>query len=194
MTKENKIAVDIVLIPSRDIVDLAILLNSESKSYPKLNAKSPIPHISLSMGCIKENLLPELYNRLSEISKKFKPLELLITHIEGRFPGLIIEESSELLKIHNEVTDQSEDLFSYDGELSALANARLVDNLEKTMKWINNFPNHIRENFEPHITFSDSSPAEMPNFPIRFTTGTLSVYHIGTLCTCEVLLKQYELE
>ena len=54
----NKIAVDVVLLPSDEMTDRAIRANTELVekfgSEIVLNKKNCLPHISLAMGCINE--------------------------------------------------------------------------------------------------------------------------------------------
>ena len=79
----DKIAVDIVLIPPKEILHLAIEFN---RSFPDtvkedyvLDAKTCIPHITLLMGLISRDQLAEVSNKLNNIAKKLSPLNLRAT-------------------------------------------------------------------------------------------------------------------
>ena len=57
----SKIAIDIVLIPPRTIMDKAIEINNQFVDDPiKLNRKNCLPHISLCMGVIKKKICQKL--------------------------------------------------------------------------------------------------------------------------------------
>lgn len=43
-----------------------------------LNKQNCLPHISLAMGCIKEDDIPEIDTILKDITEKFSPLMLTI--------------------------------------------------------------------------------------------------------------------
>lgn len=57
----TKIAIDIVLLPPEEIMNKAIEINQQlADDGIKLNKKDCLPHISLCMGVISEEDLPEI--------------------------------------------------------------------------------------------------------------------------------------
>ena len=87
----QKLAVDVVLLPSEEIVDKAIELNKELiKKFDKkiiLNKENCLPHISLAMGCINENDLPAIEKILEEIAKQFPLLNLTLVNAYSEQSG-----------------------------------------------------------------------------------------------------------
>jgi len=60
----RKIAIDVALLPSKEMMDKAIEINKELlKKYEDkiiLDKEKCLPHISLCMGCIDEDRIPEV--------------------------------------------------------------------------------------------------------------------------------------
>ena len=90
MRKTNKIAVDVVLIPPNNVIQLAIDIN---KTFPEtgtenyvLDAETCIPHITLLMGLITREQIPEVGHRLGALVEKFSALNLKITHVKSSAP------------------------------------------------------------------------------------------------------------
>ena len=88
-----KIAVDIVLLPSEEMTEMAISTNKELlKQNPAkivLDKKNCIPHISLAMGCIDERKINEIDNILKTIAKEkaVRQLKALGIDIQDRGNG-----------------------------------------------------------------------------------------------------------
>ena len=71
----TRIAIDVVLLPSGTMMNRAIEINKEllKKNENKivLHKEKCLPHISLCMGCINEDKIPEIKNILDKISTEF---------------------------------------------------------------------------------------------------------------------------
>src|SRR3989338_11089057 len=126
MRKTNKIAVDVVLIPPNNVIQLAIDIN---KTFPEtgtenyvLDAETCIPHITLLMGLITREQIPEVGHRLGALVEKFSALNLKITHVkssarpDGKVISVLeIEKTAELQKFHETILDEMSSIFTYDG-------------------------------------------------------------------------------
>ncbi len=69
-----KIAIDVVLLPSEEMMNKAIEINKEllknNEDKIILDKEKCLPHISLCMGCIEEDKIPEIKNILDEGNEK----------------------------------------------------------------------------------------------------------------------------
>ena len=71
----SRIAIDIVLLPSKKMMNTIIEINKEllrtNRNKIILGTKTNLPHISLCMGGIDENEVPKIISVINEISKSF---------------------------------------------------------------------------------------------------------------------------
>ena len=194
----DKVAIDVVLIPPDDIIQFAIDIN---KTFPETSAenyvsgtKTCIPHITLLMGLIAREQVPEVGHKLSVLAKKFSALKLTITHAksftrpDGKvISGLEIEKTPELQKLHEIICDEMSSIFTYDGvEKEMFYTPPPVNHVP--MFWVGGFAKtSVRENYEPHITLGIGEPKQEIG-PIQFTASKIALCHLGAYCTCRDVL------
>lgn len=200
----SKIAIDIVLLPSDDMMDLSIEINKELlKKYDNkiiLDKKHCSPHISLCMWCIEQEDLSNIKNILSYLSKKYSFFELIAESLKWNIiptwkvvSWLKIKNDKTLNKLQNEIMKKSYDYLSYKPEKNMLFNPSEIENV--TFGWIiwyekiYNDPNLYR----PHITvgFWESNNY---NFPINFEWYKLAIFQLWNYCTCRKKLFEVELK
>ena len=156
-----KIAVDVVLLPSDEMMDKAIEINRKLSAFSGnkmvLNKKDCLPHISLAMGVIDEKNLFFVEKDLQEIAKQFSPVSLEAavsvhtTPTGEKNSWFEIKNIKELQALHEEVMKKFSGYFTYDAAAEALYSSSDAD--ESTLSWINNYPqNSSFEKFSPHIT------------------------------------------
>jgi hypothetical protein len=194
----DKIAIDVVLIPPDDILQLAIDIN---KTFPNtatenyvLDLKTCIPHITLLMGLITRDQLLEVCHKLDSIAKKFSPLNLKITgtHTSTRpdekvLSTLVIENTVELQKMHEATLDKMSSIFIYEGVQKEMFYSPPPVN-EIPLFWVKGFAEtSVGENYKPHITLGIGEP-KRPISPVQFTASKLALCHLGNYCTCRDLL------
>jgi 2'-5' RNA ligase len=197
----KKIAVDVVLLPDEKMTAGAIGLNktlSETTSGKiALNRDNCLPHISLAMGCIEENYLPEIREILREIAGKFPVKKLKATEINiqtnslGEQVSLLGVEKTEQLKLlHETVMEKLEIFFTYDVTADMLLSEKVAPT---TLLWIGNYRrNSSFESFYPHITigYGKASDIELPR---EFEICRLALCHLGNHCTCKKVLFSSEM-
>jgi 2'-5' RNA ligase len=194
----NKIAIDVVLIPPDDVLQLAIDIN---KTFPNtatesyvLDLKTCIPHITLLMGLVTREQLSEVCHKLDSIAKKFSPLNLKIigTHTSTRPDGkvlstLVIENTVELQKLHETTLDKMNSIFTYEGVQKEMFYSPPPVK-EIPLFWVKGFAEtSVRENYKPHITLGVGEPKWAVS-PVQFTASRLALCHLGNYCTCRDLL------
>ena len=205
----DKIAVDVVLLPPDEIMEKAIevnqaLLNAFNNKI-LLNKQNCLPHISLAMGCIKKDDIPEIDTVLKDIAEKFSPITLNIPDIHAetiptgkKVSGFEIEKTTDLQLLHETVMKKLSSYFTYNVSLDmiyALPNQQVE---EVTTYWIKNYQKESSfERFSPHITIGfgevEGETCGM-EFPIKFNVSKLALSHLGDYCTCREIVLLHELK
>ena len=193
----SKIAVDVVLLPSDEMMDKAIQVNAELvkkfSSEIVLNKENCMPHISLAMGCINERDIASI-KMLLELIAELKPtLPLTVTGIRTSINArgekvsvFQIEKTKELQSFHEKVMKKVTLYFSYNINSDMIYGDE--DVAETTLLWIKNYPEKASlENFFPHITIGYGQ-IENHSLPISFTASQLALCHLGNHCTCRKIL------
>ncbi len=198
----TQIAVDAVLIPSQEMMEKAIEANRELlKQYPNkiiLNKDNCLPHISLAMGCINQNHIPDIEIILHKITQNYRigPLRAVGIRIETNSAGekvsvLQIERTELLQSLHEQAMQELAAFFSHEVTADMILSDDAVS--KSTLSWIKNYPEKSSyENFFPHITLGYGE-AKIRNFPIKFTASKLALCHLGNNCTCSKVLAKAEL-
>jgi len=185
-----RIAVDVVLLPSGEMTDYAIEVNRELlKTFDNkiiLDRENCLPHISLAMGCIDEENIPDIEKILRDIAEQHSFRELRVIDIRAetipagkKVSGFKIEKTKELQSLHEEVMQRLTPYFTYD--------------VQATLFWIKSYPEKSSfENFSPHITigFGETDKVKVP---IKFAASKLALCHLGNHCTCRKVLVSTEL-
>ncbi|MEJ2649616.1 MAG: hypothetical protein P8016_14555 [Sedimentisphaerales bacterium] len=193
----ERIAVDIVLLPTQKVMDEAIRTNRELlKQEPGgivLDRKNCLPHVSLAMGCIDKNAISDTEKFLIEMAVKY-PLTLLSfgglfceTSSAGeKVTVALIEKTKILQSLHEEVMMGMRRFFTYDVKPYMLLSEEPVS--ESTLLWIQNYAEKSSfESFSPHITLGYG---ELGNyyFSRQIPISQLALCHLGNHCTCRRIL------
>jgi len=194
----TKIAIDVILLPSEKMMNKVIEINREliKKNEDKiiLHKEKCLPHISLCMGCIYEDKIPEVKNVLDQISTEFAPFSLQAIDLRTeviptaeKVSVLVIKNQHKLQKLHETIMQKLWNYLSYDVEISMLFNPSEVE--EVTLHWIKNYANHYNDPslFLPHITigFGETTQFQMP---INFTASQIALCQLGNYCTCRKVI------
>jgi len=192
----SKIAVDVVLLPSDEMMDKIILTNAELVekfgSEIALNEENCLPHISLAMGCIDEREIASIQNVLELVAKESPLGDLIVTGIRTSINArgekvsvFEIEKTKKFQALHEKVMKSVTPYFSYDVTSDMIYDQEVA---ETSLLWIKNYPEKASfANFLPHITIGYGQIENGP-FPIKFTASTLALCHLGNHCTCRKIL------
>ena len=196
-----KIAIDIVLIPPKNISDLAIELNKKTdQSKIKLgqNLGEAIPHISLAMGAIYINDLSKLELDIKSIIENHHALNLKLNGTrggeiedEGYIYGIEIEKTDELVSLHTEVMDILKKYYSSDFDEGSFADKG--QGIKRAFKWVSNYTEHSAYGkFRPHITIGFGEAQKIEG--LEFVASTLAICQLGSYCTCKKVLREFSLK
>ena len=192
----TKIAIDIVLLPPEEIMDLAVAKSeSLNDDNVKLNKEKCLPHISLCMGVLKEEDFSKAKEIIEEVAKNFSPLNLEITGIDVQegYSGFHIKKIDQLQKLHQEITNKIKSFLSYDATKDEIYPSQNL-NEKKAQSWINGYLKKSSfENVYPHITLS-TKEAKQKEINVPFTASRLAICHLGNYCTCRKILFETELK
>jgi len=202
--RRSKIAINIALIPSYSICEMAINLNkeiSETKAEDYLLSRvNCIPHITLLMGVVKQGNLIDLQNQLQNIAEATHSLQL---EIPGYYVGtlankkyassLVVKKTRALQQLHEEILKETSSLLHYDHVRAKMFYPDPpVNNFAQV--WVKNFlKNNAKENYQPHITLGIGKVRDVPPLPINFRASQLALCHLGNYCTCPKILWEMEL-
>jgi glycosyltransferase involved in cell wall biosynthesis/2'-5' RNA ligase len=206
---QSKIAVDVVLLPPDEIVDKAIEVNQALiKTFDNkivLNKQNCFPHLSLAMGSIKKDDIPEIDTVLKDIAENFYPITLTISDICAetiptgeKVSGFEIIKTKDLQLLHETVMNKLSPYFTYDVSSDMIYTLPNQQVEEVTTYWIENYPKESSfEKFSPHITIGIGEVEGETcglKFPIQFNASKLALCHFGNYCTCREILLLYELK
>jgi 2'-5' RNA ligase len=188
----SKIAIDVMLLPSEEIMDKAIEINNQLADDPiKLSKENCLPHISLCMGVVEEDNLSKIEETINEIGKNFSELLLTINKINDEHVCFEIKNTEDLQKLHEAIMTKLSPYLSYDATTDMCFSPPPV--AEKTLFWINNYKNKLNsENFHPHITLG-TLKLKSQKLNINFTASKLAICHLGNYCTCRKILHSVNL-
>jgi len=197
LNPQNKIAIDIVLLPDEPMTNRAVEVSErQSQKFNDkivLHKEKCLPHISLAMGAIEENDLPEVNRILQEIASQFSLFKLTADSYRGnKIPSgetvseFTVEKTSDLQTLHEMVMTKLKPFLSYDISVDMVFSPPTVE--EITLYWIKNYAEKSSfENFKPHITVGFGELGDV-SAPIAFTASTLALCHLGNYCTCRKVL------
>ena len=190
----KRYAVDIVLLPPDNIMDLAIKVNHDNPSTYPLNKKSRLPHITLLQAIIKASDLKLAEDLLSNVAQRFKPLELSASLGHASLPGFSstpskssyfnIEPSDSLQNLHEMIMHDFEDIATYDAKAEDFYDSEVR---QASLDWVKNFVRDAaHENYWPHVTLMTGTD-ELITIP-PFTARRLAICHMGDYNTCRKIL------
>lgn len=192
----SKIAFDIVILPPDDIQDVCVdLCNKyrDDSGRPALNKIDNLTHISLFMGMVEESDLPKLYNKLKKIITNTQKLKLELAELKqiNKTYFFEIKKTPELQELHENIVNNLKDYYPQE----TTAKMFFGDNIDKsTFFWTDNYVTGSSfKKFWPHITLKACTNPVFENLPLKFTTNTITVCHLGNHCTCRKILWQTKL-
>jgi len=202
----QKLAIDVVLIPSGDILDLCLEINKRSFLHNKgrfhMSTEDFVPHISLLLGCVTNDKIPIIIDGLKSILRDVRPIKItaegimLVQKNDGNRGMFSVKVSDDLRILHEKVAGEfkqylikcnSPEVF-YGGkkDISDISKSNLNSFIESA----------AYENFRPHInlgSFDSDKYSEDIQFPISSTSDEVALFHVGDGCTCREKLCSFKL-
>lgn len=179
-------------------MEACVRLNQEllqsGESRIVLNTSDCVPHISLAMGCLKEEDLPALELVLTEIASTVQPLtppisRLIVglTSTGESLSSLLIEPTRQLQSLHETVMRRIAPYMTYDATREMFVDPHATR--ASSAQWVNNYPKAASfERFSPHITIGIGRLEASVPLPMYCRASRLALCHLGHDCTCRRIL------
>jgi len=181
-------------------MDLAVSWNKElamqAHQTITLNKQDTLPHVSLLMGCLPSEWLPDAERILRELADQQRCFPLFVLGLRtlaGSHPvvSLDIELSEPLKALQRRLIHALEPLLTRDAQDNDLYEAQAVS--PAVLTWINSFvPDQCEDRFWPHITLGHGHPRGIQP-PFTFTASRIAICHLGDHCTCRHILAEASL-
>lgn len=196
----TRIAVDAVLLPCREVAARAIEANRELlKQCPGkivLDKDSCLPHVSLAMGCIDDDVAP-IEVILWKLAEKYGPgpitsagIHVGTNSLGEKVSVLALERTQTLQLLHETAMHDLEPYLSHDVTAEMLFSPPAAG--ESTLCWIRDYRQKSSfERFLPHITLGYGQLDDF-SFPPEFAAPRLALCHLGNHCTCRKILASVE--
>jgi len=190
------LALDVAILPPAEVRDRAIALNAALPAADfqglRLDEAHP-PHVTLTQQFVRTADLDRAFERLDRVLRGHPPLTLPVTGGGKTFSSAVwmaIAPTDALTSLHERLMEALKD-FEHVGGGSAPfvdGNPRMGD-----IAWVNGY--RLQSSFlawNPHITLGHASEPPVIE-PFTFEATTVAACHLGRFCTCQRVLREWEL-
>lgn len=194
------LAVDVALLPPADLLDATIALNRALHGEPDgpivLNASDCLPHVSLAMGCVRENEVPGLTTAIETIAAAHPRVELVPVgfHVRQSQSGYVVasaelERTAALQALHEAVMRAVEPYLTRDATPDMFIEPDSISS--STIRWVNEYATAASfTRFWPHLTLGAGTLPDGLPLPMRSRASRLAICHLGPHCTCRRILAE----
>ena len=196
----NFLAVDIVLLPPKDVTDKIISFTSNlPDASTHLNNSDCLPHISLAMGIIEEGNLKEASGILQRVAGQSKSQLIIVEETESYktpdgkdFSHMLVKPTDELIELHLEIMEAFRPLLSHSNvQTNMFVSPPTV--AEVSTHWVKHYYDKSSpKDYHPHITLGEGLAGKLSE-PFMFKSNDLALCHLGTYCTCRKLIAEVSL-
>ncbi|MFH0853542.1 MAG: 2'-5' RNA ligase family protein [bacterium] len=198
--KQEKLAIDIALIPPQNIIDLAkqynLSINSQNPDGIMLD-ETHLPHVTLVQLFIDTNKLTLLNQAIENTLKDFKPISLKINNIDSLMLSdgkeasyFLFENIAQIQAMHETLMEVSKP-FAVNGDGKSFVSDPGEQILSSSVDWATNFREKASgPNFEAHITLGIGYKPNLEK-EVEFIIDRLTVCHLGNFNTCRKILKEW---
>ncbi|MFZ6052334.1 hypothetical protein [Halocola ammonii] len=187
-------AIDLVLLPSENLKQELLEINDRLEKDGIDFRSGCLPHLTLAMAAVDQELLPELWEKMSALFTGIKLKQNGVVSLHHRQKALChlkFERSDELMKLHEQSVSTMRDFQKKAPEESMFYKGRAG---EGTVNYARSFlAEHTGINFDPHITLGyGESEYQMKQEVYSF--DKLALCHLGDHNTCREILFELDLE
>ncbi len=192
------IACDIVLLPPEEVMKRIVEINEEllkkNGNEIGLDIENCLPHITVAMGCVKEEDLEKIGKVLLDISRDYPPVKICIESSKGGKAWLKIDKNRDVELLHEIVMIRLSSFFTHDVSTGMVFKEPDEDVNATTIEYIKKFKTASSfENYVPHITVgSEAMDLEIDSF--EFVAKKIALCHLGNFCTCRKVLLEHTLQ
>jgi 2'-5' RNA ligase len=197
------LAVNVVLIPNAELAAAATMLNRALRGVPDapivLDPSTCLPHVSLAMGCVREDQVSAIANVLESVARAHPPIELVPTgfHVRQSQTGYLVASvelarTTVLQTLHEAVMRGVAPLVSRDATPEMFVEPQTIP--PSTLRWVSEYASSASfERFWPHITLGMGALPEDAILPAPARAERLALCQLGPHCTCRRVLAETSL-
>ncbi|HET8761567.1 MAG TPA: 2'-5' RNA ligase family protein [Nitrospiria bacterium] len=194
------LALDVVLIPDAELLSAAITLNRALQGVPDapivLDQATCLPHVSLAMGCVREEEISAIANVLDALAAAHPPIELAPTgfHVRQSRTGYLVASmelarTAPLQALHETVMRGVDPLLSRDAAPEMFVAPESISS--STIQWVNAYDSAASfDRFWPHITLGMGALPDDAIPPAPGLASRLALCQLGPHCTCRRVLVE----
>lgn len=190
----QKIAIDIVLLPPEEVVEKATEINQTLETQEIDFKEDDIyPHITLLMGCLEEQKVPQVESLLRELAQASGAMPLQISGIKAEGSvSFEVEKTGNLQGLHEKLIQKLTPFLSYDATEEMFYRPEEVK--ENAINYVNRFLHEAsHDRFWPHLTLGYGDYAD-EKLKLPFTASRLALCQLGKHCTCRNILHEEKLK
>ncbi len=188
-------AINVVLLPPQEIIDMCVKLNAKS-THKKgiLAADDFVPHISLVIGWVEneQNIIKDI----EEITQHLSPLTVHIKSVDANEHGaywFTIEKTARLQQLHEKLMKKLQNNVYFKNATQEMFFKKEGEpDITIPRTFTNGFITYAFERYNPHISLRILEKPDVIT-PILFTTSTIALFHIGENCTSRQILWETKL-
>jgi 2'-5' RNA ligase len=189
------LALDVAVLLPPDVrqraIDLSAALPAEGSHGLQLDDNHH-PHITLTQGYVRAEELHAALDRVDAVLRGRPPFAVQVTGggISGGAVVMAIERTPILVELHEELMESLRGYERPGGTRAAFVDAdgRVADVL-----WVTSY--RLKSSFHafaPHVTLGHGKQPP-PIEPFGFEASAIAACHLGRLCTCQRVLRAWEL-
>ncbi|MFH0951732.1 MAG: 2'-5' RNA ligase family protein [Patescibacteria group bacterium] len=202
------IAINVALLPLKEVNDWAIKLNKELWDEYHLGYKfddTHLPHITLLMMFVKNDDLPAINQIIKKVADKQKPLLLKAAIVSGKvkygdegklfeYAAFALTPEKTILQLHKALIKS----LSQYHQAEADDNAFYKDNNKQIRKGAFNYAKEFLlkysgNNYEPHLTLFAGKGTDIKG-EMEFTANRLANCQQGNFNSCRKILAEWRLK
>ncbi|WP_281616263.1 hypothetical protein [Flammeovirga sp. SubArs3] len=199
------IALDLVLIPSKKHIEELVSINQQLLDTTlKLERTHTVPHISISMCRVEANRIDQLISKLEDYLGILDLSELSSLRIESLYQhnkntvGWNLELNKSLTGLHYSVCALMKNYHFSEREEHQNDDFCVIhkDMPFSGVSYLNQFfVDYAYENYQPHITIGQGKlEKKHQKIGEKIIFDRVSLYHMGTGCTCEKELWSMDID
>jgi 2'-5' RNA ligase len=155
-----------------------------------------LPHVSLAMGCVREDQVSAIANVLESVARAHPPIELVPTgfHVRQSQTGYLVASvelvrTAPLQAFHESVMRTMEPYAGREAAPEMFVDPHAIP--ASTLRWVNEYASGASfERFWPHITLGMGALPEDAVVPVPGLASRLALCRLGPHCTCRRLLAE----
>jgi 2'-5' RNA ligase len=190
------LALDVAILPPASVRERAVSLSAAlpDADFEGLRLDhAHQPHITLTQQFVDVDELDRAFERLDGVLRGRSPFTIHVTGVDKTGASAVcmaIARTDVLVSLHERLMETLKEFEHVGGGAAAFVDR---DAREADVAWVTGYRLHSSFlSYAPHITLGHASrPSRIE--PFTFQATTVAACHLGRFCTCQRVLRQWEL-